>query len=542
MTMKKNEWRLEWGVALVLTLAACSLHIVFLIHAGALWRDEANTIGLATMSSLSEVWANLQFDSFPILWLLVVRTLAACGLAGDAALRATGFCVGLGLIAALWFAARSLKCGFPLFSIALLALNPSAIVWGDSMRAYGLGMCLIVVTFGLVWRFAEAPSRTLFALAALAAVCSVQTVYYNAVLLFAFCLGAVAVAVRRRAWTAGLLVLSIGALAALSLVPYRGTIRNVGQWSALVRVPRYDFSLFWLKLNQALAPAGSFIVWVWLALFVAAIGVGIVSQGWPSALGITTSQRDVALFALVTLLIGVIAYYGFLKALHYLTEPWYYVTLMTLTAVTVDALFGSTLQNTPTPRVAKLALVVAIATLGAHRAYESCSIRLTNLDLVAAKLRQIARPSDLVVVNPCYYGISFRRYNDSSIHWMTVPPTEVQPFHRYDLIKEAMMSADQELAMQPVTREIQVRLQAGARVFLVGQLSFLARGENVPPLPPAPQGPQGWYAGPYLEVWGIIVARFVQAHALHGTLVDVPSPGRVSAYENSSLLVFEGWH
>jgi hypothetical protein len=538
MTMQKNEWPLEWGVALMLTLAACSLHIVFLIHAGALWRDEANTIGLATMSSLSEVWANLQFDSFPILWLLVVRTLAACGLAGDAALRATGFCVGLGLIAALWFAARSLKCGFPLFSIALLALSPSTIVWGDSMRAYGLGMCLIVVTFGLVWRFIEAPSRTLFALAALAAVCSVQTLYYNAVLLFAFCLGAVAVAVRRRAWTAGLLVLSIGALAALSLVPYRGTIRNVGQWSALVRVPSYDFSLFWIKLNQALAPAGSFIVWVWLALFVAAIGVGIVSQGWPSALGITTSQRDVALFALVTLLIGVIAYYGFLKALRYPTQPWYYVTLMTLTAVTVDTLFGSTLQNRPTPRIAKLALVVAIATLSAHRAYESCGIRRTNLDTIAAKLEKAADAGDVIVVAPWYFGVTFERYYKGATQWMTLPPLADHRIHRYDLMKERMAA---KKPLDPVLEAMANALSSGKRVWMVGNLTYLPRGTIPPILAPAPDDSFGWDENAYRATWSMQAEYLLLTCALETEVVGLPSDQPISSYENAKLIMARGW-
>ncbi len=41
--------------------------------ASALYRDEANSANVATMSSLGEMWQNLPFESFPMLWLVLLR-------------------------------------------------------------------------------------------------------------------------------------------------------------------------------------------------------------------------------------------------------------------------------------------------------------------------------------------------------------------------------------------------------------------------------------------------------------------------------------
>ena len=77
------------------------LHIYYCIHAGALWRDEINSIDLAAMSTVREVWQSFQFDSLPWGWIGVLRLLHAAGVDADATLRNIGMCVGLLPIACL---------------------------------------------------------------------------------------------------------------------------------------------------------------------------------------------------------------------------------------------------------------------------------------------------------------------------------------------------------------------------------------------------------------------------------------------------------
>ena len=64
------------GVALFSTLLIIYLHFVFGMHAGALWRDEVNSLEVATMRTFTEMWSNLCFDSFPALFFLALRMIA----------------------------------------------------------------------------------------------------------------------------------------------------------------------------------------------------------------------------------------------------------------------------------------------------------------------------------------------------------------------------------------------------------------------------------------------------------------------------------
>jgi hypothetical protein len=55
----------ETVAALIGTTFSAILLILTAMNAGPLWRDEVNTLNLAQMSSLKEIWNNLPFESFP---------------------------------------------------------------------------------------------------------------------------------------------------------------------------------------------------------------------------------------------------------------------------------------------------------------------------------------------------------------------------------------------------------------------------------------------------------------------------------------------
>src|SRR5207237_652428 len=123
-----------------------------------------------------------------------------------------------------------------------------------------------------------------------------------------------------------------GAVAALSLMPYVATIRNAEAWNMLVQIPNYDFHWFWTKLGETLDPAGGGALLVWVCLASAAAVYGIVAIIFPRWFNISEYQRDVALFALVTLLVGTTGIFAFLRAISYYTQPWYYLALLAVTA------------------------------------------------------------------------------------------------------------------------------------------------------------------------------------------------------------------
>ena len=67
------KFGIETSAALIGTAFSALLLVLTAMSAGPLWRDETNTFNLAHMPSLRDMWHNLQFESFPLLWLLLAR-------------------------------------------------------------------------------------------------------------------------------------------------------------------------------------------------------------------------------------------------------------------------------------------------------------------------------------------------------------------------------------------------------------------------------------------------------------------------------------
>ena len=81
----------EWILALVATGMVLCFHIVFWYSAGGLWRDEANSVELASLASWSAVWQHLPFDSFPFLWPCLLWIWMMLGFGGQRCSAAGGW-------------------------------------------------------------------------------------------------------------------------------------------------------------------------------------------------------------------------------------------------------------------------------------------------------------------------------------------------------------------------------------------------------------------------------------------------------------------
>src|SRR5689334_11065781 len=91
----------NWIAAVLVTLCAAYLHVLFFLNAGGLWRDEIELVNLSLLPSFSEMWQKLPRDSCPILMHLLVRAWSAAGFGNtDAVLRVSGLYVGLFLLLA----------------------------------------------------------------------------------------------------------------------------------------------------------------------------------------------------------------------------------------------------------------------------------------------------------------------------------------------------------------------------------------------------------------------------------------------------------
>ncbi len=529
--------RIELTSALLITVLLIVAHAVVLLHAGALWRDEVNTVNLATMPSLARVWAMNEYDSFPILWPLVLRGWVALGLgATDFGLRVLGLTVGLGVLAMLWWTARRLGHGIPMVSLLLFAASPTTLQVGDSLRGYGCGVVLMLFVLNSIWRVVDKPRLGRIAVAAVAAVLSVQALYYNSVILFALGMGGVAVGLHRRASSAIVVMLGIGGLAAASLLPYLGAMIRVQRWNALVKVP---IDLPWIakKFYEAVAGSGEFVIWVWGSLFALMLGVWCWRALSSDARG-SQSEKDLAIFLGIAVVVGVVCYAWFLKVLSYTTEPWYYVTIMAFLTVSFDAATHVAVRDRWWWRVARVVAFVVVAVLISGNVWQAAHVRRTNVDLLAARLETLSARDDLIVVYPWWPGMTFARYYRGPTPWVTLPDLPEHGVHRYDAVKEKMLEPE---PIRPVLERIAGTLQTGHRVWLVGGLGFLSPGEEPGYLPPPPQGQLGWNEMPYLMLWSRQAASLIQRRADRISQVAVPAGGPVSHYENLPLFVAQGW-
>ena len=149
---------IEWVIGALITAVAVYLHWVNFRSAGALWRDEAGIVRIATLPAVREMWSNIGHESCPILFPALIRAWSFTFGGTDAALRVFGFIVGLLMLGAVWSNGWLFDRSAPLIGLGLLAVNPGVVRWGDSLRAYGLASMLMLVTLAIVWRFARWPN------------------------------------------------------------------------------------------------------------------------------------------------------------------------------------------------------------------------------------------------------------------------------------------------------------------------------------------------------------------------------------------------
>jgi hypothetical protein len=421
-----------------------------------------------------------------------------------------------------------------LVSLGLLAANLTLVRWGDSLRAYGLGCFLILLTLALVWNLMKAPSIGRFIAAALSAVLSVQCLYQNAFLLFAICIAGCFVCFRCSQDRTALILIGVGAMAALSLLPYVGTI-TASQRSFIVLRVGLDAELVWSNFCDALGTPMGWPTVIWLGLCVAAAARGLWFVRPPSGRR-RISAGDLPLYAAITLSLGLLSFLLFIAIARLPTQPWYWLPPMVLTAVCVDAALGTWLDRYPGWR---LALVGLMAFVPLITGVPLAQHRQTNIDLIAARLREQAKPSDLILVYPWYCGVTFSRYYHGTTPWTTLPALADSRSHRYDLLKEKLAAT---APIKPVLDRVAQTLTSGHRLWIVGELPTPQPGETLPPdLPPAPDSPYGWADVPYSYVWGRQAEHFIKAHGGQTEVVPIGSGEPVSPYEKALLTVVKGW-
>jgi len=422
-----------------------------------------------------------------------------------------------------------------LVALALFGFSPVLFVWGDSIRGYGLGAALIMLTFALFARAIVKPIPGVFWAAVVSAVLSVQCLLANAVLLFTLGISALVVLIFQGRTRHARIVLGIGCAAAFSITPYIGAYRNGREWDVVFRT-QLSFAWLWGKLCGALGKPAPGMLWVWWSLLVLApIGVIWLLRHDSARKSKTTLLAG---FALLSCALALVCYLVFLKALGYPTQDWYYLSLIAVLVLGLDIVAGVLAERLDWVAVLRLALAVGVTAALAAPAFTQAQKRLSNLDLVAGELERRAAPQDFILVAPWYLGISFRSHSAIGMAWETLPPISDLRIHRYDLLKEQMTLPD---PLEPLRRRIADTLRSGHRLWIVGALTYPEPGEKPPFRGPAPHDRVGWSEFAYSRAWSMQLGHFVETHGLRSHRVELAAPTPINVFENAQLTAVEGW-
>jgi hypothetical protein len=501
-----------------------------------LWRDEVCSVNTQVAPTFSDVWALAEFDSFPVLWMLLLRGWMALVGSGDEALRVFGLLGAFFMIGSVWTAARGLGIRAPALTIALIAVNPELLRWAASVRAWGVGAGLAVLALPVMLKVVESPTRRRVVVATVVSILSVQCLYQNAILLGATIAGCCVVALRRSVPKRAAIVIGIGAIAAASLLPYLDVIRRRRDWNA-VGSAVIDAGDLVQKAWEIAAAPGLLAGLVWAALATTAVLAGLAL-----AFRLTTPQparTDVAVFGGVVVAVAAVGMLALYLQLGYPTQAWYYLGLLVLAGVSAEGGIASTMDGRiSSPGLALAALLVlGTAATADPSGWATSREPYTNLDSVSDHLEQAAVAGDLIIANPWFLGITLSRYYHGAATVETIPGIPDRTIARYDLLKAQMIRPN---AMAPILERIVQTLQSGHRVWLVGNYELpppgIAQADLQLPPPPLPE--RGWSSAPYEALWSFQTGLFLNSHARAVRQVSVLPGGR---HESAGLLEFSGW-
>ncbi len=550
----------ETAAALIGTAFSAILLVLTAMNSGPLWRDEINTLNLARMPLLEDIWHNLQFESCPLLWPMLVRGCGILGLTdGDMSIRILGLSIGLFFLTSLWLCQRWIGGRAPILSIALLGGLPAFLFVVGANRAYGLAGCLLVLSFGKIWRVVESPTKSRTLSAGFICLLFTQCVYYDVIFLGAMLAAGALVAIRRQRWKIVWTMAGMGLLAGASLLIYLPIIHRIPEYLPFWRSPFFDAATLWNGLSDALAARSSANpdgangpqIWIWIALLLVGIIAAVVMQRTRvrqtpkpevASKGANPERSDLALFCVTSVVLGTIGYIGFLLKLRFFMQPWYYVGILILCAISLDGILGASWPALRPWGLMRIGFLAVMMILNAGPAWAEAHTRRSNLDVVAAFLSHNGSAGDLIVVQEAWEGVTFNRYYRGQAQWLSIPPIDSHDVHRIDLV---MAEMNQPEAMTPVLRAITNTLTSGHHVWLVGSIP-IERSKDAPPgptpLPPQPsEMPTRWWMGSYLYWWNQQVTTLLLDHAQQEKAETIAAPGPVNHFEDVSVVRFTGY-
>ncbi len=529
----------QWGVFGLVCLLVAVLHVLLFQHSGAFWRDECSSILLSQAPSWPEMWEGLASDSFPALFVSVLRVWNQAGLgASDTGIRLLGILISIAAMVSVVLSCRAMQVKIPVLALVLVGLNMAVFYTASSIRAYGLALLLIVACFAAFWRVVQQPTRWNCAIAFVLAVLSIHANYQSSCLLLGIGVAAAAVAALNRRFIRSLLLLAIGFVAALTMLVYLPTIASYRGESIVLRC-QVSTAQIGTTLLQAMSEGNLFVLAAWILLAAGPLALLLARRARAARQPDHFAGPAPQLYCLLTVIISACAGAVFFQANGMAPYVWHFVPFIALCAVAVECGLQSE-RYSQWISWAKIVAAVILAAVCFPNDWDAAQLRRTNMDKIAAFLESEARPGDTILVD-CYLQPSFQKYYQGPVFWRIAPidPSDTHTSWRSQWsAKEIMARPD---SIRPTLEQVQATLSQGGRVWIVGCVALLPPHVALPALIPAPHPMFGWSLDAYRQIWYTRLGNFLQQHATHSKVPIEREKQGVWYLENRSLISFEGW-
>ena len=174
-----------------------------------------------------------------------------------------------------------------------------------------------------------------------------------------------------------------------------------------MRSPFFDAATLWNGLGDALAARSSANpggangpqIWIWIGLLLAGIIVAVIMQRTRvrqtpkpevASKSANPERSDLALFCVTSMVLGIIGYTGFLLKLRFFMQPWYYVEILILCAISLDGILTASWPALRPWGLMRIGFLVMMMMLNAGPAWAEAHTRRSNVDVAAAFLSQNA--------------------------------------------------------------------------------------------------------------------------------------------------------
>lgn len=529
----------EYAVGALLTIGAIALHLVLHANAGAPWRDEVSAIAVASLPTLGDIWSSSRHDSFPMLYYVLLHIWVGIFGASTESIRALGLCVGLGSLGSFWWLARRLRIGSPLLVLSMVAMSAAVIRYGDSARAYGLGLITAALMIGAIWALLSDFTRRNIAFAAITCLVATHTSYQNSLLLLAIGSAAILATAFTEQWRRSAMIAAICAVTAASVMiylpalSYAKSLTIMFKWSVSARDV---FSAFGATVGTGY---GDWQKWLWLIVVLVALIIALLSLLTAAVHRNLAERRESmgrSLFITLAMPLLIATYIAFMILSEYAVRPWYLLPLM----LTLAALIEASITSSPDMRTAtgatRVILALVIGTAALLNAPADLKRKATNLPDLIATIEREGSPNDLIILTEWYTGLTFNHIYRGEKEWMTIPDLGHHSVHRWDKLKEKMQDVN---GIAAELDRIERTLYAGHRVFVIGGFQRISPQQVRIHLPPAPHPRAGWESGIYTGYWAAQAGALLTSNATRALQLQAPAPpDAVMYWENYPLLVF----